>query len=91
MTDLTHASASDLGRALRARRKSLGLTRDALATRLGVSPSLITRMETAKVVIEVTRFRDWCASLGLRLDVTEAAIVPTIAEMSVVGGEDDGA
>ena len=79
MTDLTSRSALDLGKALRARRTSLGLTREQLATRIGVSGSLVTRMENADVDIDVVRFSAWCAALGLRCEVNEIADNAVIA------------
>lgn len=73
MTDLTSRSALEVGKALRARRTSLGLTREQVAQRIGVSGSLVTRMENADVDIDIVRFSAWCTALGLRCEVSEIA------------------
>lgn len=90
MTDLTHASRLDLGKALRARRKSLGWTRADLAAKLDLSDSEVTRMENTSIEIEVTRFVRWCTILGLQVEVNEmlTATKPMPAHVEV---EDDGA
>lgn len=66
----TLRSPADLGRAVRHARRDLGLSQEALAERLGVTPRWLSELETGKPKIIDARLFDVLAQLGLRLTWT---------------------
>lgn len=56
--------SNDAVRALAARRESLGLTKDALAKRAGLSRSMVSMMESGDRHPTLVTFHALCAALG---------------------------
>jgi y4mF family transcriptional regulator len=60
----------DVGRKVRDRRKSLGLTQDDLADLARCSPRFVRALEAGKPSVRLDKLRDVLDVLGLELDVT---------------------
>ncbi|WP_144329025.1 helix-turn-helix domain-containing protein [Tepidimonas charontis] len=50
---------------LKAARQQRGITQTALAARLGVGQSFVSKMERGEAFIDVILFVDWCHSLSI--------------------------
>jgi HTH-type transcriptional regulator/antitoxin HipB len=62
-------SPQDLGRYLRDRRRSAGLSQTEVATRAGLSRRWLSDLEAGKPTVEIGLVLKLIASLGLMLDV----------------------
>jgi len=62
----------DIGRAVRARRKTLGLSQEDVAAQVGVSRVTVGAIENGKDTAHVGIVMQLCADLGLRLAVLDA-------------------
>lgn len=62
-------SPAELGTAIRARRRELGLTQDDLATSIGVSRRVIGQMENGKETVHVGIVLDAARAVGLDVGV----------------------
>jgi len=71
MSKITRAirAASDLGAAIRERRKTLSMTQGDLAMQAGVSVATISAIENGKATAQISIVLDLCRDLGLRLSV----------------------
>jgi y4mF family transcriptional regulator len=71
MSEITRAirTASDLGAAIRERRKTLSMTQGDLAMQAGVSVATISAIENGKDTAQISIVLDLCRDLGLRLSV----------------------
>lgn len=65
----TVRTTADLGRALRARRRALGMTQGDLAMQVGVSTATVSAIENGKETARVGLVLDLCRDLGLTLIV----------------------
>lgn len=62
-------TTADLGRALRARRRAIGMTQGELAMQVGVSTATVSAIENGKETARVGLVLDLCRDLGLSLVV----------------------
>lgn len=62
------ATAEDLGRAIRDRRKALGISQGELAMQSGVSIPTVSAIENGKETARVGLVLQLCQDLGLRLN-----------------------
>lgn len=62
-------TTTDLGRALRARRRALGMTQGDLAMQVGLSVATVSAIENGKETARVGLVLDLCRDLGLTLIV----------------------
>ncbi len=67
-------SPSELGRQIRERRKSLGLTQDALADLARCSPRFVRALETGKPGVRLDKVLDVLDALGLELHLTPRVV-----------------
>lgn len=65
------ATPADLGRAIRARRKALGLTQEDVAAQVGVSRITVGAVENGKDTAHVGIVLQICRDLGLHLSLGE--------------------
>lgn len=65
------AEVSEITGKLAAVRQDLGLTRDAVAERLGVGRSTVREWEHGKQLPTLTHLLTWCWILGLRITLTD--------------------
>ena len=70
-TDRAIRTAEDLGRAIRARRMSLGLTQAELAMQAGVSRPTVMAIEQGKETARIGLALALCADLGIQLFAAE--------------------
>ncbi|MGE4504628.1 MAG: helix-turn-helix transcriptional regulator [Desulfovibrionaceae bacterium] len=64
------ASTSDIGAAIRTRRKDLGLSQEALAEKAGVGPRFVLELEKGKDTAEIGKILLVLDALNLELRVT---------------------
>ena len=65
------STPGDLGRAIRARRKALGLTQEDVAAQVGVSRITVGAVENGKDTAHVGIVLQICRDLGLHLSLAE--------------------
>lgn len=65
------ATAKDLGRAIRDRRKMLGMTQADLAMQAGVSTPTVSAIENGKETAQIGLVLQLCQDIGLRLTTLE--------------------
>ncbi|WP_295046777.1 type II toxin-antitoxin system Y4mF family antitoxin [uncultured Paracoccus sp.] len=64
-------TAADLGRAIRAKRKALGLQQQDLAMQSGVSLPTVSAIENGKETARIGLVLQLCRDLGIRLSVLD--------------------
>lgn len=81
----------DLAHTIRERRAQLGLSQGALARRAGVSRAWLAAVEQGKATAEVGLVLNTLLTLGLRVDVRDAAADSAAAHITAAGTEPDDA
>lgn len=77
---------ADLGAAIRARRRILGLDQGALAARVGVQRQWVVKMEAGKATAEVGLVLRTLAALGLQLEIDGDRLSPLASVLKAPSG-----
>src|SRR5262245_42666745 len=86
MSTIANEAAERVGRAVKAKRNELGLTLRALASKSGISPSMISDIERGAKSPTISTLAALAAALGAPLSALVDPLLPTTRRIRVVRG-----